>query len=563
MEFSLDRFPFSRYGSYLVISTLHQKSDLPPGVYLRTVWGSLSPDAIARLEVLRNGQAVPFKAVGTPACLKLEADGGRVEICLSEPKVIRLRGTGAGLRLSMQISSFEHALARPDGRWELNARIYQDRFMVSALQGAIAVDAPWAEVKCRQVVVDFVPASGSGVCEAAIESFRASWSGRSYRGTFEAAVAGVEKEFQRWLRKMPSAPEEWAEAREAAAYLLWSAVVAPDVLLKRPAMLMSKKWMKRVWSWDHCFNAWALVYGLPELAWDQLMLPFDHQLAGGALPDALSNNQLIWNFCKPPIHGWTLRRMRERTDWIDRRRMKEIYEPLGAWTRWWLKARDWDGDGVPQYNHGNDSGWDNATPFDAGPPVESPDLCAYLVIQMEELSELARRLGLRAQAGRWRAQAARLLERLMRHSWRGDRFVSPRSGDHRVVDGDSLLDFQPMVLGPRLPQEARAKLLAALKTEGRFLTPHGLATESPASRFYRADGYWRGPIWAPSTMIVVDGLRAAGETRFAADISRRFCRLCANGGFAENFDALTGAPLRDPAYTWTASVFLVLAHEYV
>lgn len=32
---------------------------------------------------------------------------------------------------------------------------------------------------------------------------------------------------------------------------------------------------------------------------------------------------------------------------------------------------------------------------------------------------------------------------------------------------------------------------------------------------------------------------------------------------AENFDALTGKPLRDQAYTWTASVFLVLAHEYL
>ena len=32
-------------------------------------------------------------------------------------------------------------------------------------------------------------------------------------------------------------------------------------------------------------------------------------------------------------------------------------------------------------------------------------------------------------------------------------------------------------------------------------------------------------------------------------------------GFAENFDAKTGNGLRDPEYTWTASAFLVLAHE--
>ena len=34
-------------------------------------------------------------------------------------------------------------------------------------------------------------------------------------------------------------------------------------------------------------------------------------------------------------------------------------------------------------------------------------------------------------------------------------------------------------------------------------------------------------------------------------------------GMAENYDAITGDGLRDRAYTWTSSVFLILAHEYL
>ena len=34
-------------------------------------------------------------------------------------------------------------------------------------------------------------------------------------------------------------------------------------------------------------------------------------------------------------------------------------------------------------------------------------------------------------------------------------------------------------------------------------------------------------------------------------------------GFAENFDAVTGEGLRDRAYTWTASAFLVMCHEFL
>ena len=85
------------------------------------------------------------------------------------------------------------------------------------------------------------------------------------------------------------------------------------------------------------------------------------------------------------------------------------------------------------------------------------------------------------------------------------------------------------------------------------------ASEWPESPHYTPDGYWRGPIWAPSTYLIVDGLRRGGETALDDDIAQRFCRLCAQSGFAENFDALTGDPLRDKAYTWTSSVFLLLA----
>jgi hypothetical protein len=64
-------------------------------------------------------------------------------------------------------------------------------------------------------------------------------------------------------------------------------------------------------------------------------------------------------------------------------------------------------------------------------------------------------------------------------------------------------------------------------------------------------------------MLVVDGLRRAGHEELARRISDRFRALCEASGFAENFDALTGAGLRDRAYTWTASVYLLLARFHV
>ena len=63
----------------------------------------------------------------------------------------------------------------------------------------------------------------------------------------------------------------------------------------------------------------------------------------------------------------------------------------------------------------------------------------------------------------------------------------------------------------------------------------------------------------PSTVLIEDGLRRAGYAELADEISARFRALCEKSGFAENFDAHTGAGLRDRAYTWTASGYLILA----
>jgi hypothetical protein len=56
--------------------------------------------------------------------------------------------------------------------------------------------------------------------------------------------------------------------------------------------------------------------------------------------------------------------------------------------------------------------------------------------------------------------------------------------------------------------------------------------------------------------------RGAGHVRLADEISARFRALCETSGFAENFDALTGEGLRDRAYTWTASSYLLLARDH-
>jgi glycogen debranching enzyme len=151
-------------------------------------------------------------------------------------------------------------------------------------------------------------------------------------------------------------------------------------------------------------------------------------------------------------------------------------------------------------------------------------------------------------------------EALFTELWVDDHFRTHGLTSGREWSSRSLLDLMAISLGSDLPPHVVNALAISIEAH---LTDWGLATEPSDSLAYEADGYWRGPIWAPSTMLVEDGLRRAGQVKLADEISGRFLRLCEQSGFAENFDALTGEGLRDHAYTWTAATYLIFARALV
>jgi len=224
---------------------------------------------------------------------------------------------------------------------------------------------------------------------------------------------------------------------------------------------------------------------------------------------------------------------------------------------YWLTYGRKDATSLPSYFHGNDSGWDNATFFAEGGPVISPDLPVFLILACETLADLLEDDGERRAM--WRQKAADLQALLFERLWTGETFGARLAADpERILPGENLIQFMPLLLGTRLTPDMREKLVARL-VAGGFITEWGPATESPKSSFYEDDGYWRGPIWAPTTMLLWDGLRRQGEIELANEVAEKFCSLASKSGMAENFDARSGRGLRDRAFAWTSAVYLVLA----
>ncbi len=573
VNFKLNQIPFSYRGSYLAITQLTPSSikyvqKVSDGIYIRNISRRQFYNYMIRVDVLEGDKIVTPEIISSPGKLTLNTNAGFVEFCFENPFVIRMRGKNLGIKLSPIDKCYAVPINKKQLRF-LDGQYGDFFYMATSLKGNFSTkpldkastESP-APNRSDDFYLDFFPDS-SGNFEAALEEFLSEWVPRTYTKTFNSCVLDNDAAFRQWLKRSPDVLPRYEAGRAVAQYQNWGAMVAPRGQLKMEAMLMSKNWMNTYYSWDNCFNAIALAPGQSKEAWEQFTGIFKHQSKLGSLPDCVDDEKEAWGIVKTPVHGWALQKMMEIPGMVTRKRMEEIYPYLAAWTNFWFTYRDPDGNGLPQYYHSFES-FDDTPPFDVGLPIEGPELATFLIIQMNTLEKLAVTLGKQTEAAQWKIRAENLLKKLMDNLWNGEQFISKNSNTGDYTKGSqSFISYVPLLLGNKLPADIRKKLIEKLKHEGELLTVFGFATESLTSPFFNTDSYTRGSIWAPINYILIDGLEACGEHDFAKEVAKRYCDHLAKTSFSERHDALTGKPLSDPAYTWTSSVFLILAHNYL
>lgn len=551
MHIDMVRTPFSRARSYLSITQDGKSQTL----FLRQVRHKVGGGPLMEIDFFREEQACDVRIAAEPAVINVSSDDGRARLYLRGTDELVIESQGLDVRLQLHkgggyvypVGQRRHTLQKQQCYITITALAGRDAMLLRRYMHADGIQ------RVDQAGVMVSAGDGRALIHLKTEEIEAPYVAPV--ADVDRETAAIRDEWQPELAKLPAMAGPYADLAARAWHLLWSATVPADGNLPYDAVYMAKANMCALWSWDHCFNAMALAKGDWQRGLEQWLLPFAVQRPTGQLPDRFTATEATWITTKPPVHGWCLSHLLAgRT--IDQDLAGRLYDHLERFTNWWFAFRDTDGDGVPNYVGGCCSGWDNSTAFDPGLCPETPDLSAFLVLQMDTLAELATRLGDLARASHWQRESEALLQRMYDHCWRDGSFVAPISGTHAVAgEGTSLLLCIPVVLGARLDAQKLDALEQRIRRD--FLTNYGLATEMPASPLYQPDGYWRGPIWAPSTCLIVDGLLRAGRTELAREIARRFCAMVEQaGGFYENYDALTGKGLRDPGYTWSAAVAL-------
>ncbi|MDD9156785.1 alpha-glucosidase [Aliivibrio sp. S4TY2] len=127
----------------------------------------------------------------------------------------------------------------------------------------------------------------------------------------------------------------------------------------------------QTWPWDTWKQAYAMAHFNPEIAKDNIRAMFAYQIQAddavrpwdeGFIPDLLAYNTSPerggdggnWNErnTKPSLAAWAVMEVYKTTE--DKAWLEEMYPKLVAYHDWWLRNRDNNGNGVPEYGASRD-----------------------------------------------------------------------------------------------------------------------------------------------------------------------------------------------------------------
>ena len=564
---NINLVPFSYRGAYMSIFRHDEK------LWLQSLHG-ISKNNMDSLEILvtHDNKAIPFRIVENYTLLELKTDFGNVKICFdTAQKLVFYSQDNLGIRFEAHPKyNFEYSykLGKKNAPYYIvNSYKNLTKYLIYTSTGStnlsqsLSVDTTGSNKTANNSsIIDIKPALDDSSFLAVVQDIPTNMAKPvAEEINFETIAKIAAENFTSFAKQFKPVQPSFKHVQLDAIYTLWSAIVNPLGNLKESAIYASNNKFPGVWSWDHCFMALALAGVDNQLAWDQMKVIFDHQDQFGQLPGSVSDSTIRWNFSKPPIHAFTFQKMAQKEK-FDQAQLRVIYQWIAKQVEFYLEFKDSNEDGICEYDHGNDSGQDNSTVFSSNTVVDSPDLSAYLIFAMNYLIKLSTQTNQVEKIEYWSKKKAILLAKFNNYFFDESPLpVAREMFTGKKITSQSLLPLVSLIISADLDKTKKQAIVDELKQH--FITNFGVATEAIDSPLYQADAYWRGPIWGPSSVIVYEALKDAGETTLAKEIASKFCQTVKTYGFAENFDAKTGVGLRDKSFSWTASAFLYFANE--
>lgn len=341
------------------------------------------------------------------------------------------------------------------------------------------------------------------------------------------------------------------------------------------------------WAWDSWKHAFALAEIAPELAKNCIRAMFDYQDSRGMIADCIFADSSENNYrnTKPPLASWAVLEIVEKNS--DTAFAAEMLPKLVRYHKWWYSNRDHDRNGLCEYGSTDgtlvaakwESGWDNAVRFDSTKLVkndlnawsmtqESADLNAYLFVDKQSISILAKICCNNTLAKTFTADAERLAQIIQEYMWDqelGFFFDIDLKTKKRI----KILEpngWIPLWAGLATKEQAKSICNHIMSpTEFNTFIPFPtVAANNP--KFNPEKGYWRGPVWIDQAYFAINGLRKHGYRMEANALMVKLFRNCeglldSDAPIRENYHPLSGKGLNAEHFSWSAAHVLMMIKE--
>ena len=576
--------PYSRRGSYFCFTNDNLKAENIYGKSNLWLCNTRSVDYAMiditkpnnfrqiQLQAVRGGVALPCFLNTTPQEVIIETASGAIRLCIAERRLVLARGEdGLTLRISPRPGWMGGQVSVPiaDGLGSQDVEFGPCRMRITPLRGTLRKGPAWLEL---------VP-DETGVAEAAFADFLADPLPRRREEypDYAEGVENVRREFDDFCaRVMPSLPEEFEPRRLQALWQTWSLMVDPDGEndYRRPMVQMIHSVFESAFGWQMPMQA-VWLHNDPQLSWEIFCSCFEFLDSNGRMNDAVGFKAMPGKVAmKPPIHGLALIWLMEHGV-IDAAKpaledQQWLLDRLIAWTEYFFRFRPGKGE-LCAYQRALETGWEDAPQYRIGMPHISPDLNAFLALNLEAIARFGARVGMStAMQDAYMNRARQVIDEMVANLWDGERWFSLCTETGRRSENDNIALWLPVLLGHRLPEEILEKTIAHILRPGGFKTENGYMSEAMDSPYLR-HGFSAGSIITPTHFFIPMALEDCGRTDEAREAALGYCRTLKRSGFFHICNAITGYGDRSlTAFgekqlfwsAWTSSCYFFLADRY-
>ena len=524
-----------------------------------------------KLELVKDGNVLPALISTTPYEVILSSRYGSVRFVIGERKLVMCRGEDG---LSLRVTPTQRFLIPP-----VMDTFDEDGTKILGFGATRLLAIPFAgQLTHNASMIELAP-DEKGVIQLGLEDFVLDPVGRPIAEypSYDDCLASVKADFDGYCARVcPSLPEKYEPMRLQALWQTWHMTVDPDGEsdYKHTMVKMIHSIFESAFVWQQPMQAVWLSNDL-ELAWEIFISSFSHLDANGRMVDALSYRASQGSDAlKPPIHGMCLLWLMDNCDFasISKESKEFVWDGLRRWTEYFFKFRDKDRDGLAEFLHPLETGWEDAPYYDTmGFPSASPDLNAFLALAMEALGRLGRDIGKPDDAcAYWDNLSKELIKKIVDSFWDGERWFAFNAKTGKRSDTATVSLYMPLVLGKRLPQDIIDKSIEFIFSPDGFATPYGLASEGLTSDHFK-HGFTRGSIIVPTEFLMVLGLEECGRSDLASQVANNYCAILRDNGLYHIHNALTGKGDRsltafgEPGLFWSAwasSCYIYMAGKY-